>query len=552
MTLTSGGLTRAAIVTRTLARGSVAVAVLCLLTSFYSILFGGFHFNVGPIRVSSSGGWKPFIQALGFGMAAALLFYRDAALGGSWDAVPRLVWRFFGGPKNRVTDRVLWAAIGVGTFLSLLACAWIARQIVVMGSIEGHWVYGYVQVFSFRPIVIFALVTALAAVGLTLTARAAGRHEWLIVFSWVLGALGPQALLCSLTSSSFEEIFVSDTANSYYTVVQQYDASTVLSEFSSLRDSWPDHARNNMPGKLILLYALELVSARPSVLPWLVVVVSNLGGVLLYAFVRDLFMDRQVAFFSLVLYLFVPGKLFFFPVLNTVTPVFVCACAYLVFRWLRTGRPAYAALSGVALFSMVFFEPLPLVMGLLFAALAAAAIWRGDLRSTQFVRQAGILLLAIAATYAAIDIVFGFDLMDALRQVGSAAVAFNVNDERPYSIWVRRNLLDFVFAVGICQAVLFVAVIGLVVRRIRRSGDALSETMAVLSLAIAAILLTLDLIGVNRGEIIRLWIFLACFFQIPAAYACARLKRRVAMALVLTTTILQDALSLSMLGFIVP
>lgn len=122
MTPTSGGITRAAIVTRTLARGSVALAVVCLLVSFYSILIGGFRFNVGPIRVSSSGGLKPFIQALCFGMAAALLFYRDAALRGSWDPVPRTVWRFFGGPENR--DRLLWAAIGVGTFLSLLACAW--------------------------------------------------------------------------------------------------------------------------------------------------------------------------------------------------------------------------------------------------------------------------------------------------------------------------------------------------------------------------------------------------------------------------------------------
>jgi hypothetical protein len=49
-----------------------------------------------------------------------------------------------------------------------------------------------------------------------------------------------------------------------------------------------------------------------------------------------------------------------------------------------------------------------------------------------------------------------------------------------------------------------------------------------------------------------LWIFLACFFQIPTAYVCARLDNRAALALVLTTTLLQSAIGTSMIGFIVP
>jgi hypothetical protein len=49
-----------------------------------------------------------------------------------------------------------------------------------------------------------------------------------------------------------------------------------------------------------------------------------------------------------------------------------------------------------------------------------------------------------------------------------------------------------------------------------------------------------------------LWIFLACFFQIPAAYLCARLEPRAALALVLTLSILQCAFGTSMIGFIVP
>ena len=44
-----------------------------------------------------------------------------------------------------------------------------------------------------------------------------------------------------------------------------------------------------------MIYALRQISKRPDVLPWLVLVVSNLGALLMYAFVKDLFGDRRVA-----------------------------------------------------------------------------------------------------------------------------------------------------------------------------------------------------------------------------------------------------------------
>ena len=73
-----------------------------------------------------------------------------------------------------------------------------------------------------------------------------------------------------------------------------------------------------------------------------------------------------------------------------------------------------------------------------------------------------------------------------------------------------------------------------------------------LCLALIATLLSTLLIGVNRGEVIRLWILLACFFQIPAAFVCAWLGSRLALAVVLATTYLQSAIGISTVGFIVP
>jgi hypothetical protein len=147
---------------------------------------------------------------------------------------------------------------------------------------------------------------------------------------------------------------------------------------------------------------------------------------------------------------------------------------------------------------------------------------------------------------------FGFDLIDALRQIGADAVAFNAAVGRPYSIWVQQNLIDFIFAVGVGQAVIFSVALGDGLSGGDRPRSRLTRPITVLCLALAAILLAIDFIGVNRGEVIRLWVFLACFFQIPAAYVCARINNRAAIALLLVTTLLQGVLGTSMIGFIVP
>ena len=482
------------------------------------------------------------------------------------------------GRAGPVSKYVLWASLALGCALSLVVSYGIATQSIILGSGEGRWVYGYLQPFTARPLIVSLLVSLVGCAMLAAMPEIrAARREWWLVVAWLLVGLGLQAALRSLTPFSFERMFASDGANSFFSVSGRYYVSTVLGDFDRVRAYWPLHAQSNMPGKLMLVYALRNISQRPDVLAWLVVVVSNLGGVLLYVFVRDLFDDRRMALFSLVLYLFVPAKLFFFPLLNTATPVIVLACACLVHRWLLTGGSAYAALVGVALYGLVFYEPLPLVMGLLFAALAARAMWRGDIAWRRLLAQGGLVVLAFVATFAFVRAWLGFDLMSAARQIGAHAVEFNTAAGRPYSIWVRENLREFLFGVGICQAVLFAAALGdgLAARgeplASHRDGPGappagrggplgrpnglqgrLMQPITVFCLSLLAVVLATDLIGVNRGEVIRLWIFLACFAQIPAAYVCARLESRAALAMVLATTVLQGALGTAMIGFILP
>jgi hypothetical protein len=448
-------------------------------------------------------------------------------------------------------EYIAWAAVLLGVSLALYVSYRVATQSLLLGSVEGRSVYPYVRPFAFSSVALAAGVSAAVWSLLFLPSPAVSRKAWWLIV-WIAAALALQAALRALTPYSFERIFSSEGANSFYTVTTRYFASTVLSEFERVREFWPLHAQSNMPGKLMLVYALRNLSRRPEVLAWLVVLVSNLGAVFLYLFVRDLVGDTRAGMYAAILYLFVPAKLFFFPLLNTVTPVAALACAWLSLRWLQTGGSIWAAAFGAALYGLTFYEPLPLVLGLLFAALALGSISRGEITWPRLAAQSGIVALAFAATFLAVRSWVGFDMYGAARLIARHALEFNVSAGRPYGVWVRANAREFLFGVGVAQVVLFAAVLAIGLWRITRGSERLNQPMTVFCLGLAAVAIVTDLLGINRGEVIRLWIFLACFFQAPAAYLCARLESRAALALVLTTTVLQSALGTAMIGFILP
>jgi hypothetical protein len=448
-------------------------------------------------------------------------------------------------------ERRLWAALGLGTVLSLVVSAAIAAQILTLGHREDGWLYGYVQPFSTRALGAVLLVGGTVS-GLLLVLRPVSpQRDWLTLIVWIVAATGLHAVLRSLTPWSLEQIFLSDTANSFYGVIQQFDARNVLDEFTRVRARWPLHALSNMPGKLMFVYGLQAISPRTDVLPWLIVIVSNLGALPMYWFALSVADDRRLARYAAILYLFVPARLLFFPLLNTITPVFVLCCAWLLMRWLRRGAASDAMMLGILLYGLVFFEPLPLVIGLLFAALIGRAIWQGERSPKPVFAQIGLGAVGFAVTYLAMFLWFGFELIEALQAVGAHAEEFNMQARRPYDVWIWRNVIEFAFGVGICQVVLFWAGLADGIRTEGRWHDRLAQPLVVVSLGLLAVLIATDLIGINRAEVARLWIFLACFFQVPAAYVCARLQSDAALLVVLVTSALQAGLATALMGFVV-
>ncbi len=452
---------------------------------------------------------------------------------------------------GEMARRLLWGWLVLALLMAALVCYGIATQSVVVGSFRGRWVYRYIQPFSVR-ILLTALSVAAATCMLLLSDRIAGRLSWRTVSLWLLLAVTLQAVLRSLTPFTFESLFVSDGSNSFFSVTQHYSAYTVLADFERVRPNWPLHAHSNMPGKLLVIYALRQISPRPDVLAWLVVVVSNLGALLMYAFVKDLFGERRVAVYSAILYLFVPAKLFFFPLMNSITPVAVLVSACLALRWMSSWSWMYAALFGVALYGLLLYEPLSLAIGALLAALMARALWQGNITLSKLLAQIVTIGTAFLMTHAAIYLWFGFDIFRVFQQLAGDAMDFNVKAQRPYSIWVLANLREFLFGAGVAQVALFPAALMAGLGRANSWKERLTRPITAVAIGVLSLLVAIDLIGLNRGEVIRLWIFLACFFQIPAAYVCARLEGRVGLALVVAVSIVQCAFGTAMIGFVRP
>jgi hypothetical protein len=454
---------------------------------------------------------------------------------------------------DRVT-RWLWTALLLGATLSLIVSYRVATQSLDIGSVAGGWTYQYLYGFQPRTLVVVVVVCMCCAVIAAVPLDDVSRyHQWRVVFLWIAIASAAQGVLRTQTPYTLEAVFVSDGANGFYGPTQEYRASQLIREFNRLRPTFASvHAKSNMPGKLLFVSALRLVSDRPAVLVWLVIAISNLGGALLYLFVRDWLNERKAALLSLVFYLFVPARLYFLPVLNTVTPVLIVGWAWLWLRWSRAPSAGSAAVLGVALYLIVFYEPTPLVMGLLFAALTAQALAEGSVRWPTLLLHGALAALAFISTYALVFAWLHFDLLGTFRTIAVDAAAFNNDAHRPYWTWVSQNSLDFFFGAGGCQAVLFVACVISAIVHWHAWPDRESRRAAALFLGIAASVLAVDFLGLNRGEVVRLWIFLACFAQIPAAYVCARLSSRAAIMLVLSTSVLQSAIGTSMIAFAQP
>lgn len=449
-------------------------------------------------------------------------------------------------PASSTQARQWGPRVGVALVV-ILAVAWmiaIATHGVEAGSTAGRVHFPWVKSVRWWGL----LTTFLGAALLILAGRIALQvRPWLGVLVVYALALPSQLLLRAAVKPSLGAIVRSDRANSFYSPTLRYSASEFFGRFAHIAPSLPLHARTNMPGKEGLYYLLELLTHAPTGLAIAIILVANLGAVGAYLAIVEMSHQHEAGIRGMQLWVLTPGLIALIPILNIVSGVPVVFIVWQVARFLNRPRWSIGIGVGVLVFISLVFEPLPLTAGLVCLGMLVHGVLSHRIR---FGAMLGISLVTAASTAVSMvlwRVVTGDWVPSDLRYVFGDASAFNTRARRPYSLWVGANLKDFVWCAGVTAIVL--ALCGLVAAARRR----VPALVGWLSGGILATLLAIDLIGIDRGETQRLWIFLASLLALPAGwYLGARSTSRRSSDLCVLMAALQAGLQVMVVLWVGP
>lgn len=458
--------------------------------------------------------------------------------------------------ENHQSERKLAKTLVI-TFclLSLFLLYLILNQNFIFGSAPGGWVYPYFS--STNPVATWIAIAVLLLCGVLIFGGswAIRKHEKTTLAACFVIAVCVQVLLQSVYRYPMSEIIISDMANSFFSAAGKLTPGELLSSFTNLASTLPLHARSNMPGKILLFQLLRLLTSDAQVLGYIIVAVSTTGGLFLYGIVKRFFKDQTAALYAFILYILLPCKQDFFPILNTVTPVFILLALYLFILYLDSDKSFFLLLLGVWMYLLVIFEPSPLVTGIIFLGILVKKTAENKLRALDFLKIVLIPAAGFGFVYVIFYAVFSFDLISVFRYVLNDAQQFNTVADRGYAIWFFENGKSFFVDVGIPVMMIFLfSSVALLIdgqnkgKKIIHWSD---ESLYMLSLGLTYLILIF--MGINRGETTRLWIYLAVFFQVPAALFMARkVQSHPAFFLLAATLVIQTLTTLPRVSFIIP
>jgi len=452
---------------------------------------------------------------------------------------------------NSGTEKILFilTACSVGMLMALM----VDYGNFIFGSDLGKWTYSqFDTLISFSK---WKLGFILVLVGLVifLGSKLIRFHEKSTLAAVFIATLFIQLLIHTASPVNIGKLVESENATGFYSAALATSPGEILRRFNDPTLDLPGHADWNMPGKILFFQILQAFTTSAQAIAYFIIVFSGLGGLLLYGITRRLFHDPQAGFYALILYMLIPAKLFFFPILNIVTPVWILLCLYLFIGYIEKKKPVFLWLLGVSLFLTILFEPSPLVMGILFVGVLLEAL---GTRKLQFRDIWKILLhtgLGFLLLYILLYAFFSFDLFGAFLTVLREAAKFNTEYERPYTLWLIVNNFEFIYSAGIPVILIFIYSVLQTVGQWRSLKlNPLAWPMESLYLlCVLASFLFIVLTGVNRGEVTRLWIYLAVFFQVPTALFMTKIPRNTWLFYcVAATLVVQAVAALGKIDFI--
>ena len=444
-----------------------------------------------------------------------------------------------------------WLVDVVVIVVQLLSAVAIGMQLLEIGSEQGAWIYPYKW-----PLPVWAiplgLTALLASALLPSTIRTIEKKQGLAFeVSLVVGTVVVGTLIALmfrwLYPHAIADIISSDVANGFFTASRRVEAGALLRDFEATVRLLPRHVQSNLPGKVLFFHVLGLVSVNPTFLGFAIVFCANVSAAIVYTIARLLRADIATAWLASLFAVMTPANILFQPILNTVSPLPILLALALFIGALTRWPQQWGLIAGAVLFLTLLFDPLTFALGTIFVALLWWRVRDGhDVR--QVVTLAVLTFAGFAVTAIATKALFGFDVVKEVRFAGADAVSFNQVANRPYSVWVFANILEYAIGAGVASTSL------LVLMFVRQWKWVTSTESLIGAIAIGWVvaILVLDGLGVNRGEVTRLWIFLTSIQGLLAAYACRRWGSRWTPSVVLGGMLLQVSLTIGTVSFVNP
>lgn len=280
------------------------------------------------------------------------------------------------------------------------------------------------------------------------------------------------------------------------------------------------HSQVHPPGGISLCYLLRFLGDKINLDPALFVglVVPFLGLLTIFPlyFLSKELSSVYAAKIAVIFYLLVPSALFFVPELDQMYPLLFTSVIALYLLGMRRDKAVYFLLGGLILALGFFFSFLFIVIPLPIFIIWLIYYWQKDkavasfFQIKKFLKYNLIFLFGFLIFWLIYQVAFGYNIYNLYQ----AAMLYHGNflAERTYSIWVFMNLFDFFLFFGIPFTIIFLFAMGKEFFLCFKQ-----KKMDVIFWLFLLTILFLDLMGKNRSETARVWLFLAPLGIIPVA-----------------------------------
>ncbi len=454
---------------------------------------------------------------------------------------------------RRSDNNVLyWILLG-----GLLVVAGIAGRFIQAGA-QWH----FIRSVNLLPIVVtFGLVTGVLVFASAAT-RLATSSERPVLLLTVLGGGLLQLLMFGVGRHSLTEWIA---VNDYKRLAAQYNVRYLLRNYVRIADTLPLHQRANMPGKLITYRLIGYVTTSDVALAFILIMISAIGGALLYFLGRRLRLSCTSALSATLLYFFIPARTAYLPSPNNLTSVLGIGLLLLLLTYRDTRRkvPVLLAL-GIAVYCTAVFDPSPLLLLPIGAVIMLRQPAPGRLTVKGFVPLIAVPAVVFLCIHSAMRVGLGFDIFDALSHVARDARSFNDYQRPNYAEWFIPNLREFFVNAGYASSLLVSATTVsmsaiFVFRVLMRLGHeqpaittrvtSLAEGPRLLASGLIGEIVILDVLGLNRGEVSRLWLYLAVLMPLVIAGLIAGPPGRRLFQAVLILSVVQTIFLVNMVSF---